>query len=184
MQSVLYDRLQQMPALLSLPSHPRFLETARKLLDTKYVGVWPRVQQRFDRFGDGANLIKWHHDYLYNGGTRSSFTFWMPVVDITPEMGLLKIVPGSHLRDDFRFVKESNGQRFSFTLEGDVVQNLETVAPEVRAGDCVIFHSLSVHTGSPVTIPGRARLTVLFRMQDLTRLEAFVASREQGAMHD
>lgn len=172
-QGALYDRMQQMPSLLRLPSNAKIQALARELLKSEHLGVWPRVQLRFDRKGDTANLIMWHHDYIYNGGTSSSVTFWIPLVDVTAQMGLLKIAPGSHLNGKFEFLKEGAGRKFSYTLPDDVVSNLTTMSPEVDAGDCVAFHSLTVHTGTPVLIDGRARLTALFRIQDLNQLDVF-----------
>jgi hypothetical protein len=174
-QPTLYDRIQNMPALLCVANHPKIRRLAETLLNSSHVGVWPRLQMRVDLPEDHVNHIAWHTDYIYNQGTRDSFTFWMPVNDIEADMGLLQIGVGSHhVADEFKFVKIDGPNRFSYTLEDDDVSRLEIVAPEsYKAGDLVVFHSQVIHAGAVNHNPDRARLVALFRMQNLNSLEAF-----------
>lgn len=176
LQSILYDRLQVLPELLALPSHQRFQRLAMELLKTKSIGVWPRMQVRFDLCGDKKNVIKWHHDYLYNKGTSNSYTFWMPMVSITKEMGTLLLAERSHklqLQDEVFEPLEVNS-RFAFNLREEILKQLQYWQPEsFQAGDLVIFHSLFVHSGMLNTVHDRARMTVLFGLQDLETLEAY-----------
>lgn len=177
----LYDRLQQIPTLLSLPAHDQFRWLAETLLGTDHVGVWPRTQVRFDMFEDGVNRIDWHHDYVYNKGTTASYTFWLPLVDIEPAMGPISIAPGSHRTRDIVFTKTGLGNRFDLTLSAETLSRFEIVTPGTyRSGDLVIMHSLLLHAGNMNSLLDRARLTVLFRMQDLNRLEIF-APRSEAA---
>jgi hypothetical protein len=176
LQPVLYDRLQMIPELLALPSHQRFQKLAQELLKTKSIGVWPRMQVRLDLCGDEKNVIRWHHDYLYNKGTSNSYTFWMPMVSITKEMGTLLLAERSHklkLRDEI-FERVEVNRRFLYNLKEETLKQLEYWQPEsFSAGDLVIFHSLLVHSGMLNTMQDRARMTVLFRMQNLEKLEAY-----------
>jgi len=176
LQSVLYDRLQMIPELLALPSHQRFQKLAKEILKTKSIGVWPRMQVRLDLCGDEKNVIRWHHDYLYNKGTSNSYTFWMPMVSITKEMGTLLLADRSHklqLQDEM-FERVEVNRRFVFNLKEEILKQLEYWQPEnFSAGDLVIFHSLLVHSGMLNTMQDRARMTVLFRMQNLETLEAY-----------
>lgn len=172
---VLYDRLQAMPSLLALPAHPKVRAIATTVLGTQQVGVWPRVQLRFDTLSDEKNLIAWHHDYLYNKGTRDSYTFWIPLVSITPDMGLLQFAAQSHLRaDQVEFTKAEHGRRFDCDLDESTLKSFDIFSHEkYEAGDLVLFHSKFIHSGQLNANPQRARLTALFRMQDLGTLEAF-----------
>lgn len=176
LQPVLYDRLQMIPELLALPSHQRFQKLAKEVLKTKSIGVWPRMQVRLDLCGDEKNVIRWHHDYLYNKGTSDSYAFWMPMVSITKEMGTLLLANRSHkleLRDEM-FERVEVNRRFVFNLKEEILKQLEYWQPEnFSAGDLVIFHSLLVHSGMLNTMQDRARMTVLFRMQNLETLEAY-----------
>ncbi|MEO6629861.1 MAG: phytanoyl-CoA dioxygenase family protein [Aquihabitans sp.] len=172
-QPVLYDRMQQMPALLALPDDTRIREVAHTFLDTECLGVWPRVQLRLDPFSDRKNLIEWHHDYLYNQGTTRSYTFWMPLSDNTSEMGPLLVADGSHRMDDVEFERTGSESRFDFSLRDEMVAKLHVLPLSTRAGDLVVFHSLLLHSGQLNRTPGRARMSALFRIQDLRSLDAF-----------
>jgi hypothetical protein len=173
-QSSLYDRLQAMPSLLSIPSHPKVVQLARAALRSERLGVWPRVQLRFDGQSDQKNLIAWHHDYLYNGGTEHSYTFWMPLVSITKRMGMLLFAERSHVRDDIQFVRTDVGRRFDYDLDENLLRQFNILSHDsYQAGDLVLFHSKCIHSGQINSEPDRARLTVLFRMQDVGTLEIF-----------
>lgn len=174
LQSVLYDRLQQVPEILALPCHPKLLTLAHQLHQTDRVGIWPRLQVRLDLHNDDRNVIGWHHDYLYNGGTSASYTFWMPLASVVKEMGTLLFAKGSHQINDFPFEKLETGRRFTYSLSPEVLDSLDIIQPDsFSAGDLVIFHSRHVHSGCLNQLADRARLTLLYRMQNLETLEAF-----------
>ncbi len=174
LQPVLYDRLQMMPSLLALPSHPKVLGLSQEVLGVEEVGVWPRVQLRFDRMNDEKNLIGWHTDHLYNQGTEHSYTFWIPIVPISREMGLLLFARNSHTRNDLHFTQTKGERRFHYDLDEETLSALDIFSHEYYSpGDLVLFHSRFVHSGQLNEHPDRARLTVLFRMQDLNQLEVF-----------
>lgn len=169
-QSLLYDRLQQIPGILALPSHHGIQCLSKKLLRTQYVGIWPRIQLRFDLFGDTWNTIHWHHDYMYNRGTEASITFWIPLVQITQKMGPIKIARCSHLQE-YDFI-QSDDAKFNYTLTKESIDKLDLVEhDEFYPGDICIMHSKTIHSGYLNEDAERARLTCIFRMQDLTQLE-------------
>lgn len=172
-QPVLYDRAQQMPALLALPDDQRMRAVAEAFLGTDSLGVWPRVQLRLDPYSDRKNLIEWHHDYLYNKGTPRSYTFWMPLSDNTSEMGPLLVADRSHLLEDLEFIRTGDERRFDYSLPEEVLATLDVISVLARAGDLVVFHSLLLHSGQLNRDPARARMSALFRMQDLRSLDAF-----------
>lgn len=169
-QSHLYDRLQQIPGILTLPSNLKILNLAKQILRAKYLGIWPRIQLRFDIFGDGWNVINWHNDYMYNRGTDSSITFWVPMVHITEKMGPIKLARGSHRRE-YTFIQIQN-TKFDYTLSQENIDSLDLLEhTEYLPGDICILHSKTVHTGCLNEDQNRARLTCIFRLQDLTKLE-------------
>ncbi|WP_395731774.1 phytanoyl-CoA dioxygenase family protein [Prosthecobacter sp.] len=172
-QSILYQRLQQLPSIISACSLPQVREMSQSLLKTTAISVWPRVQVRLDLFEDSKNHIRWHHDYLYNRGTQDSFTFWIPLSNVDASMGLLQIAKGSHITaDSFHFEKSSDVNKFDYTLSQDQVDRLDIVVPQsYQAGDLAVFHSKTIHSGALNQNPDRARLTLLFRLQNLHTLE-------------
>lgn len=172
-QSTLYQRLQQVPSVISTCSLPQVREMSQRLLKTEAIGVWPRIQVRLDLFEDSKNHIRWHHDYLYNRGTQDSFTFWIPLADVNASMGLLQIAKGSHVTaDSFEFEKSSDINKFDYNLSQEQVDRLDIVVPQsYQAGDLAVFNSKTIHSGALNQNPDRARLTLLFRLQNLHTLE-------------
>ena len=45
------------------------------------------------------------------------------------------------------------------------------VPENLNAGDLILFHDLAIHTGQMNKDDARARITALFRMQNLNKLE-------------
>lgn len=171
LQPALYDRMQQLPQLLALPSTDKVLSLARTILNTNNVGVWPRMQLRFDLPNDNENLIEWHTDYSYNKGTSDSYTFWMPIVPIDIDMGPILMVPGSH-KKEYEFIKSKSGRRHPFTLAESEGNNLKTrQINNFQAGDLVVFHSKFLHSGMVNKVEKRARLVCVFRMQNINKLD-------------
>ena len=171
-QGIVYDRLQMLPTVLALPNSHNVMDLAKKLHDTERLGVWPRVQIRMDLKNDEYNKIGWHSDYMYNKGTKESYTFWIALVDMNKEMGIPEIAKGSHKITDINFVEDSSERRFEYTLPDDVISSFNIFATEsLNAGDLILFHDLALHTGKMNKDDTRARLTAIFRMQNLNKLE-------------
>ncbi len=172
-QSILYQRLQQIPFILAVTTLPQVQSLAKQLLNTEAIGIWPRVQVRLDLLDDKNNHIKWHHDYLYNRGTQDSFTYWIPLVDIDKSMGLLQIAAASHINaDSFNFERAGDSSKFDYNLSDEQVERLKIEVPDhYNAGDLAVFHSKTIHSGALNSNPDRARLTLLFRLQNLHTLE-------------
>jgi len=173
-RSLIYGRLQQLPSLLSVPSTSPIINLAAKLLDQEpqYIGVWPRVQLRFDLPFVEETEILWHTDYLYNGGTKNSLTFWIPLTDYYPEMGGICYIPGSHrLIDDFTFQPNPTSRsKHNYDLSPEQLTNKTILNVEGKANQGVLFDSQLIHSGilNRGSLP---RATILFRMQDLKTLE-------------
>lgn len=169
----LYDRLQQLPQLLKIPSTNKIFNLSKLILKTSSIGVWPRIQIRLDLAEDSENLIEWHTDYAYNRGTSNSYTFWLPLVPIDKSMGPIAMVVGSH-KKEYKFITNTKGRRHSLTLEDEEIKKLDAIQiDQFQAGDLVLFHSQFLHSGMINTLKNRARLVCVFRMQNLNTLEIF-----------
>lgn len=172
LQSTIYDRLGKLLSLHAFPSQKEILNFSEHILGTKNVGLWwPRIQIRLDTYEDHENLIGWHHDYLYNKGTVDSYTFWIPLVKLDKSMGLLKFIPYSHKRD-YQFAQNLE-RRHSYDLAHSLEEEDIAEFPQYSPGDLLIFHSKLVHTGQVNKTPDRVRMVILYRMQNLEKLEEF-----------
>lgn len=172
LQPIIYDRLQQMPSLLAVPGSTIITDLASEILSSRMIGVWPRTQIRMDLPGDYDNVINWHNDYIYNKGTVDSYTFWFPLVTMNSQVGWLEFAKGSHLASSgIKYRLLGAGQKFKIQLPDKELAKFDIVTPKPSVGDLVIFHSETWHTGKLNRSKIKARLSGLFRIQNLLSLE-------------
>lgn len=173
-RSLVYNRLQQMPSLLAVPSSKNILEIASILLaqKTEFIGVWPRVQLRFDLPFVEETEILWHTDYLYNKGTKHSVTFWIPLTNYSSDMGGICYIPKSHKEiSDYDFtLNMTSKSNHNYDLTPNQLSNKTIFNVVGKENQGILFDSQLVHSG--VLNRGQLpRATILFRMQDLKTLE-------------
>ena len=87
---------------------------------------------------------KAHQDYPNVQGTTDVYTAWMPLIDCPPELGGLQVARGSHTLGvlEFGIGTGAGGIEILDPLEG------RWTGGPMRAGDVLVFHSLTVHKGS------------------------------------
>lgn len=104
-----------------------------------------------------------HQDYVFIRGTAETYTAWIPLQDLPPEMGGLQIAAGSHKNGifDYKPALGAGGMGINESLEGSWVNSPFT------QGDVLIFHSMVVHKGVPCT-GKRLRLSIDARYQRLS----------------
>lgn len=99
-----------------------------------------------------------HQDWPSNQGSINGITAWVPLVDVTPELGPLEVIPNSHLL----------GAQ-PHKLEGVPVLEKEYegwVSLPMKAGDVLFFNTLLIHrSGENVT--DQIRLSAAGRYNDL-----------------
>ena len=104
-----------------------------------------------------------HQDYVFIRGTAETYTAWIPLHDLPPEMGGLQIAAGSHKNGiyDYKPALGAGGMGINESLEDSWVNN------PFKQGDVLIFHSMVVHKGVPCT-GERLRLSIDARYQRLS----------------
>lgn len=108
-----------------------------------------------------------HQDWVPIQGTTKTYTAWIAMSDLTPEMGGLQLSTGSHKGGiyDFQPALGAGGMEVTATLDGKWVHT------PVKQGDVIFFHSLMVHKGVANT-GDRFRLSIDARFQ---RVDAPIA---------
>ena len=105
-----------------------------------------------------------HQDYRNNQGTPRLTAAWIPLADCPRELGPLAVLPGSHrfglLPLGFHLGPGNRQAVLPAGLEG-----VAWVTADFRAGDVLLFPSLTVHRALPNQHPARMRLSVDFRYQ-------------------
>lgn len=102
-----------------------------------------------------------HQDYPYVQGTAEAYTMWAPLHDCPISMGALQVAEASHLNGVMEFKLSEHA---ATALEVADPLDGKWVSADFEAGDVVIFHSLTVHKGSP-NLSNRLRQSADFRFQ-------------------
>jgi hypothetical protein len=108
---------------------------------------------------EGARAIPYHQDYSYWPFDRKGcVTLWIALVDLTPEMGPLQYLKGSHKEGPLGLI-EQRDIRDAYPH----LRSLERVGGEaMKAGDAQAHWELTLHGSRPNAGPGR-REAVAFR---------------------
>jgi len=110
-----------------------------------------------------------HQDWRSMQGSLNSVVVWVPLMDVSRELGALEIIPGSHLWG----LQESREDGWYRHIEG--LPDDEYKSIEMNAGDVLTFSSFLVHrSGNNIT--DAIRWSCHFRYNDLE--EATFISRK------
>ncbi|WP_282609733.1 phytanoyl-CoA dioxygenase family protein [Pelagibius sp. Alg239-R121] len=114
-----------------------------------------------------------HQEWSNMQGSLDGAVAWLPLVEVTPEMGRLQVVPGSHRDGLLPFARDDEAD-YPLALSHDAVRDEDFVEVEVPLGSVLFFSSFLVHrSGSNAT--DTTRLTVNFRYNNA--LEASFVER-------
>ena len=141
--SLLYDSSQTSVPLLELLSEELILKCSTNLLDIKNNELSiTETMIRMDAPSDKRNIAGWHQEisYLRNNG----LVIWIPLSDITPDLGSLQVCPKSHNEGELKVVQNKNLSSDVSTVSFDEVptENIEKypVMPiEIKKGSALMF---------------------------------------------
>ena len=178
--SLLYDSTQTSVSLMELLTSELIAKYSANLLDTKNNELCiTEGMIRMDAPGDKRNIAGWHQEisYLRNNG----LVIWIPLSDITPDLGPLQVCPKSHHEGELKVVQNKN-------LPGDVsTVSVDEVAPEyiakysimdveIKKGDVLFFDTELFHR-SGVNTSNRMRFSCQIR-HAINTAEDFVPFRQ------
>lgn len=112
----------------------------------------------------------WHQDQFYWAlDTRHTITMWMPLVDVSPEMGTMLFASGSHLHGplvDVSISEESN------TLFGQLIDERKFAVKSyaLKAGDATFHSGWTAHSAHPNTSQSVREVITIIYYADGTRL--------------
>ena len=135
-------RINRLESYHALKHHPRLLALFERMLGAP-VFPHPRVLMR-NIFPERPDYTtKAHQDYPNVQGTTEVYTAWMPLIDCPSELGGLQVARGSHALGvlEFGIGNGAGGIEILDPLDG------RWTGGPMRAGDVLVFHSLTVHKG-------------------------------------
>ena len=102
-----------------------------------------------------------HQDYSHIKGTQDTWTTWIPGGDCPAELGGLAILPGSHKRGLLPTHAAYGAGGSGVEVGDDAVWHLG----DLKCGDILTFHSLTIHQGRDNITPDRLRISFDYRYQ-------------------
>lgn len=157
-----YDDIQRLEQFHSVPHHPSVQRCMTALLgDTAFPHPLGIARLMFPDNEEWTTPP--HQDYPNNQGTFDLYTCWIPLADCSVEEGNLSILAGSH-RFGIAPLRASLGAGTRRVELDERFDELRWVGGDLRLGDALIFHSLTVHRA----LPNRSdalRLSVDYRFQ-------------------
>ena len=152
----MYRRVQSLQSFHELAHHPLVVSVVQALLEDD---VFVHSNHVARVVGPSARVepTRVHQDWRPVQGAADTLTVWLPLADIPPPLGGLRILEGSQTGGVVPFDPE----RESIRIDND---DPRWRTASYRRGDALIFHSLTVHAGRPNTTD-RLRRSCEFRYQ-------------------
>jgi ectoine hydroxylase-related dioxygenase (phytanoyl-CoA dioxygenase family) len=157
-----YDDIYRLEEFHALPHHESVMRVMRTLLgDTAFPHPLGIARLAFP--DNDMWTTPPHQDFPNNQGTSDLYACWIPLGDCPLDLGPLSILQGSH-RLGLLPLEFSLGAGNRRAVLDERHDRLQWVGGDFRAGDVVVFHSLTVHRALPNRCRG-LRLSVDYRFQ-------------------
>lgn len=121
-------------------------QKARELLGVDHVRLFQSTYLNKPPESVGNKPTPWHQDSLLPVESREIVNIWVALVDVTPEMGPMKFLSGSHRLGPMskaRFRVLDNPKEALRADDLDVVGDIVSVP--LKAGDAVAFYTQTMH---------------------------------------
>lgn len=157
----MYRRIQKLEAFHALAHSPEILSVFTALFEETPF-PHPRNIGRIMLPHRDAKVTPSHQDFLHIQGAANTWTCWMPLGDVSRELGGLAVLKGSH-HAGLLGVSNNPGAGGLESILCGLDYDWQTI--DYEAGDVLIFHSHTVHKSMPNQIPGQIRLSCDYRYQ-------------------
>jgi ectoine hydroxylase-related dioxygenase (phytanoyl-CoA dioxygenase family) len=118
----------------------------------------------------GGKQTPWHQDYYYWPlDTENTVTMWMPLVDVTREMGTMSFVTGSHRNSAFTPMPISDtSQQYFEKIIGE--QHAAVASYELKSGDATFHSGRLLHSAHGNSSNKRREVITIIFYADGTRI--------------
>ncbi len=172
----------------------RFAKVAADLLGVKNVRIY-HDQALYKEPGGGPT--PWHQDqYYWPIDTTNTITMWMPLVDITVDMGMLTFASGSHTKGsvfDYEISDESEAEFDKYVSENKFEISRATT---MNAGDATWHYGFTIHNApgnksdtmreviTIIYLADNAKITAPKNKWQENDLKTWLASKPVGSIAD
>ena len=170
----IYDSLKTSLTLTQLISDDKIVDNIAKFLNVKPSDISiSEPMCRLDVPNDKRNALEWHQERSFfpqNRDGSHSLVCWIPLTNVTEEMGAIHISPESHkggLIIPERNKKKNGSSTRQIPVPEEHVKKYEDLVVPVDAGDVVFLNMLLFHR-SGVNISDKIRFAVQARFHTAT----------------
>lgn len=157
---------------------PRFAAAAAALLGVDDVRLY-HDQGLFKEPGGGRT--PWHQDQFYWPlSTDRTVTVWIPLVDISDDVGSMTFVDGSHRMGDLRGreISDASDAEFAALIDGRSLPT--TTHGAMTVGDVTFHHGWTIHSAPPNPTDSMRPVMTMIYLADGTRVaEAPLSDHEE-----
>jgi hypothetical protein len=140
----------QFPAILDSTFHRNAKRYAAALLgvDASRLSCWGHMIRK----PPGGRAVSWHQDRAYWQPELDyhALGVWLPLHDVTVEMGAMQFIPGSHRRGALPHRHEDDPVHNLLTV-AEMVDAAAAVACPLKAGGATFHHAQTLHYTAPNT---------------------------------
>ena len=170
----IYDSLKTSLTLTQLVSDDAIVDNVAKFLNVKPSEISiSEPMCRLDVPNDKRNALEWHQERSFfpqNRDGSHSLVCWIPLTNVTEEMGAIHISPESHkggLIIPERNEKKNGSSTRQISVPEEHIKKYEDLTVPVDAGDVVFLNMLLFHR-SGVNISDKIRFAVQARFHTAT----------------
>lgn len=150
--SEVYDLVKQIPAFLRLICSEKADDLFRLLRSTEQSGIGADSYGiRIDNPREDKFRSHWHQEFMYQPQSIDGIVFWTPLIQVTPELGPVIVLPKSHrdglcvyARTDL-YADKVGAYQIGIHNESSVISRYERVAPLTAPGDLLMMDFLTIH---------------------------------------
>jgi ectoine hydroxylase-related dioxygenase (phytanoyl-CoA dioxygenase family) len=118
----------------------------------------------------GGKRTPWHQDYYYWPlATEHTVTMWMPLVDVTTEMGSMSFVQGSHIDSAYEQlpISDTSQEYFERVIKE---QQSKVSSYSLKAGDATFHSGRALHAAHANASSKRREIITIIYYADGTRI--------------
>ena len=157
-----YHQLKYLPEIHHLCAHSEILEIAKTLrITSPSLCGMPVV--RVDVPGEKKRILGAHQDYPYHYGSIDAVTLWLPLQDITEDIGPVEMVKCSHTEG---VVESEDG----IIRDESLLSSLQFRKCPVALGQVVAFSQMAIHRSS-YNASNKIRFSLQIRFNNLDSAE-------------
>ena len=185
LRQLMYE-IRDLPSFYNFITNKKILSISKYLLGSKMIDAChDACMIRIDTKQDTRRMWDWHQDYTYILGSNPGITGWIPIKNVSMNMGPVKLIPRSNRK--ISKIKIKKNKIMPLKYEDLKIKNKEIFETEISCGDVMLFDGLCWHA-SGTNNTNKARWIILPRysnpLEKSFAKNGWLRSRENNSQLD